>query len=96
MTEIVWEYENSDGGDYEPIEDPRIEGFYKNWLHTGKETGIVYHCFGDGMTTGVCFGSMTTHCLCAHICNIHLHNRYPIRRTHRQQTTQSVSPCFLL
>jgi len=86
---VIWEYQKN--GVFEPITDQRIEGFYQEWLRTGREIGIVYHCFGDGLTTGVRFGEMSTFCLSHHVCEKVSHNKFPIRRLHGQRNSPELN-----
>ena len=79
-----WVYESSPGT-WTEVKDKQIEARYQQWKKDGKETGIVYHCFGNEMSTGVSFQTMQTHCLSAHkstrlICNCPNGNEFNLKR----------------
>lgn len=56
---IKWVYE-SKPGKWSDVTDYRIEEYYQKCKINGKETGLVYHCFGNGWKTMVLFGEMKT------------------------------------
>lgn len=76
--ERKWEYELVPGK-WVPITDKRIDMFFEMWQETGEESGLVYHCFGDGMSVGIGFSTMKTYCLSGHSLCVLKHNEFKIR-----------------
>jgi len=92
MSAIIWEYQveiknppskwNEPTLLWIPIKALYIEQCYQEWLLSGQETGRVYHCFGDGITTCVRFSSMEAFCSSTKCSFDHQkgHNEFKIRR----------------
>lgn len=64
MSQVHWYYYKPPREDAVliPVKDLRIESLYQEWLKTGKSSGLVYHCFGDGRSAGVDYDRMETFC----------------------------------
>ena len=78
----TWEYELTKDN-WVLADDSRIDYFYSEYLRLGvnERPGLVYHCFGDGSSSGIDFENMTTFCLSSHKgsrCSSN-HNKFKIR-----------------
>ena len=65
--QAVWQYESTPGN-WTSVSCSEIEQRFQQWNRDHIEHGYTYHCFGDGQSTFVRFGSMQTECGSAHRC----------------------------
>jgi hypothetical protein len=63
MEQVEWQYERD--GVWIPIRED-MERLYQEHLAGESVWGRVLHCFGDGLSTGIDFHAMMTHCLSSH------------------------------
>jgi len=81
----TWEYE-IEPNKWVPVDDPRIDYFYEFEFKCSRYyKGLVYHCFGDGDSTGIDFEKMSVFCLSSHKntqlrCPTKNHNQFKLRK----------------
>lgn len=78
MSAAIWEWQNDNGEWIVANED--IEDEFIRWQERTRFGQRVYHCFGDNMSVGVDFYTMTTYCLSSHQNCPNDHNIFHIRR----------------
>ena len=78
---MSWTWLDHDGNSHE-IQEPNsdIEALHKEFLKTRNHNGRVFHCFGDGMSTGIDFATMKTFCYSKHRCETEDQNEFHLVR----------------